>query len=258
MWCHQSFNHLIDFRDNLIATLFNLWNFETEEAVGRKAEHVYYMVPLCWCLINKLMCLCHVYIRLNGLCDVFVFFVSEYVHLQFCAVAWLWLKQCLNYHLDTLHLHSTWKNMLSLLLFYTVSKLYLFSASFSSVICCGQGLGSLETVDLSQFGCPSCATQRLFLSTGGATFWWREAKGTASRCFLKETTVKNPLLLGWQVIFFGGWLSDPGLGVGRAQMLYRKTLAGLNGLEHCSLQCVKFKTICFFANGASSCQDLFW
>lgn len=114
MWCHQSFNHLIDFRDNLIATLFNLWNFETEEAVGRKAEHVYYMVPLCWCLINKLMCLCHVYIRLNGLCDVFVFFVSEYVHLQFCAVAWLWLKQCLNYHLDTLHLHSTWKNMLSL------------------------------------------------------------------------------------------------------------------------------------------------
>lgn len=175
----------------------------------------------------------------------------------------------LNYHLDTLHLHSTWKNMFSSLLFYTVSKLYSFSASFSSVICCGQGLGSLETVDLSQFGCPSCATQRLFLSTGGATVWWREAKGTASRSFLKETTVKNPLLLGWQVIFFwrvakwspnlafggGKFRKDSGLGVGRLQRLGKPWQVWM-GWNIVGCHVLSFKKSCFFASGASNWQDV--
>ena len=79
---------------------------ETEEAVGRKAKHVYYMVPLCWCLINKWMCfMSRVHAPQWPLWCIFIF-----LFLNMCTCSFVPLHDHgLNYHLDTLHLHSTWK-----------------------------------------------------------------------------------------------------------------------------------------------------
>ena len=167
------------------------------------------MVPLCWCLINKWMCLCHVYIRLNGLCDVFLFFC-----FWICALAVLvpLHDYGLNYHLDTLHLHSTWKNMLSLLLFYTVSKLYIlvFRIIFQRYLLWSRTgvLGNCGpfTVWVSKL-CYAATFPQHRRCNG---FDEREAKGTASRSFLKENNGKKPVVVGVASdLFFGGWLSDP-------------------------------------------------
>lgn len=172
---------------------------------------------------------------------MYYFFVSEYVHLQFCAVAWLWLKLSPRHSSSTFYMK---KYVIIITILYLMQIILVFRIIFQRYLLWSRTgvLGNCGpfTVWVSKLCYAATFPQHRrcnVLMTWGKRY--------SVSVFSERNNGKNPLLLGWQVIFFGGWLSDPGLGVGRLQRLGKPWQVWM-GWNIVGCHVLSLKKSCFF------------
>ena len=165
----------------------------------------------------------------------------------------------LNYHLDTLHLHSTWKiYVIIFTILYGIQIILVFRIIFQRHLLWSRTgvLGNCGPFTVWVSKLCYAATFPQHRRCNGLMTW---GKRYSVSVFSERNNGKNPLLLGWQVIFFwrvakwspnlafggGKFRKDSGLGVGRLQRLGKPWQVWM-GWNIVGCHVLSLKKSCFF------------